>query len=436
VDSSTLPKLEREIADLRTILELSRDLVAAKELIPLLQRIEAASLSVLGCERASVFLYDPVCHELYSMVATSAHGIRFTADAGIAGEAVRSRQTINVRDAYADPRFHAGVDRATGFRTRNMLTFPLVGHEGEMMGVMQVLNKKHGDFTSYDEKLASMLSVQAGVVIQRQLLLDAVALKKRLERDLDIARDIQRKLLPRENPRVEGFDVAGWNRQADQTGGDYYDFFPLANGFLAIIVADASGHGIGPALVAAQSRALLRACARFEQSGRKSVPDFEATASQELTTLIGRVNALLCDDIPDESFVTAFFGVLVPSRASLFYVSAGHGPILHYAARTKTVSVLPATGLPLGMLSSASYTFGEIVDFEPGDILLVMTDGFFEWARQDGQMFGVDRIEKVIASNAELASVQLIARLHRAVIAFGDGTAQADDLTAVVVRRI
>jgi sigma-B regulation protein RsbU (phosphoserine phosphatase) len=431
VDDSSRPSFEREIADLRTILELTRDLAASHEMIPLLQRIEAASLSVLDCERATVFLYDTARHELYSKVATGVEAIRFSADLGISGEAVRSRETINVPSAYADPRFNPEVDRRTGFRTRNMLTFPLLGHEGEMMGVLQVLNKRDGGFTSYDERLASTLSAQAGVIIQRQLLLDAFALKKRLERDLDIARDIQRQLLPRESPQVPGFDVAGWNQPADQTGGDYYDFFPLANGFLTLTVADASGHGIGPALVAAQSRALLRASARFETSGRKSVPDFEETASKELTTLLARVNELLCEDLPDERFVTVFFGVLVPERASLFYVSAGHGPILHYSAATSA-----ATGLPLGMLGDATYALGDLVTFSPGDILLVMTDGFSEWARPDGQMFGVDRIKELIASNAGLSSAELIARLHDDVTTFSDGSPQADDLTAVAVRRL
>lgn len=427
---------EREIADLHTILDLSRDLAASHEMMPLLQRIEATALSVLDCERATVFLYDSAHNELYSKVATGVEGIRFSADRGISGEAVRTRRTINVPNAYEDPRFNPEVDKRTGFRTRNMLTFPLLGHDGEMMGVLQVLNKRSGAFDTYDEKLASTLSAQAGVIIQRQLLLDAFALKKRLERDLDIARDIQRQLLPRESPRVEGFDVAGWNKPADQTGGDYYDFFPLMNGSLALTVADASGHGIGPALVAAQSRALLRASARFEASSRKTVHDFEETAGEELTALLGRVNELLCDDLPDERFVTAFFGVLVPERACLFYVSAGHGPILHYSARANAFAELPATGLPLGILGEQTYTLGEVVEFSPGDVLLVMTDGFTEWVSREGEMFGNRRIGEVIASNRTLDSAGLIARLYDDVRAFSGGTPQADDLTAVVVRRL
>ncbi len=431
-----MPPAEREVRDLHMILELTRDLAASYEMLPLLQRIEAAALAVLECERATVFLYDKSTHELYSTVATSIKSIRFSAELGIAGEAVRSRQTINVPDAYADKRFNAAVDKRTGFRTRNMLTFPLLGHEGEMMGVLQVLNQKGDRFTPYHERLASILSAQAGVVIQRQLLLEAFARKRRLERDLDIARDIQRQLLPREDPQLPGFDVAGWNRPADETGGDYYDFFTLPNGFLALTVADASGHGIGPALVAAQSRALLRASARFEKSGRKSAADFEETAGDELTSLLARVNDLLCDDIPDERFVTAFFGVLVPGRSCLYYVSAGHGPILHYSASTHTVSELPATGVPLGMLPGASYTLGETVNLSWGDIVVVLTDGFSEWARADGEMFGMTRISKIIASHAGQPAANLIARLHNEVTLFSGGTPQNDDLTAVVIRCI
>ena len=230
------------------LLEVSKQMAASTELVPLLQRVEQATRQVLDCERATVFLYEACAEELYSKVATGETEIRFSAKLGIAGEAVRTKSIVNVPDAYADPRFNPEVDRKTGFRTRNLLSFCLIGHDGQVVGVLQALNKRGGPFTPDDEELASILSSQAGVAIQRQMLLDEYAEKQQLERDLDIARDIQQSLLPASAPQIDGYDIAGWNRPADQTGGDCYDFVPLAGGRWGLMLADATGHGIGPAL--------------------------------------------------------------------------------------------------------------------------------------------------------------------------------------------
>src|SRR5690606_38160801 len=131
--------------------------------------------SALGCERATVFLYDAGRDELYSKVATGTDEIRFSARLGIAGEAVQTRDVILVPDAYADPRFNRDIDRKTGYRTRNLLTLPMIAPDGQVIGVLQVLNKIRGEFEENDVRLASALGALTGVAIKRQMLLDESA---------------------------------------------------------------------------------------------------------------------------------------------------------------------------------------------------------------------------------------------------------------------
>src|SRR4051812_35797829 len=144
---------ERKLADLHAVLEVSRQLGASSDLGELLHIIEQATLTVLDCERISIFLHDRQSDELYSRLATGQDGIRFPASTGIAGQALRSGSVINVADAYNDPRFNREIDRKTGYVTRNLLTCPLLGVDHTPVGVLQVLNKRGRAFDDWDENL-------------------------------------------------------------------------------------------------------------------------------------------------------------------------------------------------------------------------------------------------------------------------------------------
>ena len=412
---------ERRVADLRAVLDVSRQLAATAELPPLLRIVEKAALCVLECERATVFLYDREKNELYSSMATGVDEIRFSATKGIAGEVVRTGEIIHVPDAYADPRFNQDIDRKTGFRTRNMITFPLVGFDNSVVGVLQVLNKSDGHFDPWDHELVKTFGAQVGVAVQRQLLLEHYAEKQRIERDLNIARDIQQGLLPKADAELAGFDIAGWNKPADETGGDCYDYLPLNDGSLAITIADATGHGIGPALMIAECRALFRAT---------------VSLSHNLTEVVGRVNNLLCEDLPDDRFVTAFFGIIDAKPSNLSFISAGHGPLIEYIHDKDEFVELRANGVPLGIMPDISYTDPEVFKMTSGDMMIVVTDGFFEWQREDKEQFGLERMFEVIRAHRDRPCREIIERLHEAVLKFAGPIPQADDLTAVIVKRL
>jgi phosphoserine phosphatase len=411
----------KQISDLQSVLEVSRELAATSELTPLLQKVELAARSVLDCERATVFLYDREHNELYSRMATGVDEIRFNADLGIAGEVVRSGKLDKVPDAYADPRFNPEIDRQTGFKTRNMITVPLRGFDDSIVGVLQVLNKASGAFESWDDELASTFGAQVGIAVQRQMLLEEYAEKQRIQADLMIARNIQQGLLPTKAPEVSGYDIAGWNKPADETGGDCFDFVELDNGMLALTVADATGHGIGPALMAAECRALFRAT---------------VCLSQDLSEVSTRINDLLCEDLLDDRFVTAFIGILSPEAHRLSYLSAGHGPLIKYIRKTDEIIELAANAVPLGIMPKMEFDPPDEFDMQPGDMMILVTDGFFEWANEGGEQFGIERMCDLLRQHRDCTCEEIIHALHEAVVAFSEGTIQSDDLTAVIVKRL
>jgi serine phosphatase RsbU (regulator of sigma subunit) len=243
---------------------------------------------------------------------------------------------------------------------------------------------------------------------------------ERIQQDLDTARTIQQGLLPGQPLVTSGFDIAGWNRPADATGGDYFDWQELPGGRIAVSLADVSGHGIGPALVMAVCRAYARA----------SLP-----AASNLTEVMTRLNELLVKDLPSERYVTFVVAWLDPSDSRVELISAGHGPLLLYEAASDQFQSVDPQGVPLGLFPGFLYGSPHRFEMAPGDLLVLTTDGFFEWANKQDEQFGLARLQEAVRSARDLQPSEIIRQLHAAVVEFAGGTDQQDDLTAVVVKR-
>jgi serine phosphatase RsbU (regulator of sigma subunit) len=238
--------------------------------------------------------------------------------------------------------------------------------------------------------------------------------------DLTVARDIQAGLLPTAAPDFPDFDIAGMSRPADLTGGDYYDWQVLPDGRLITVLADVSGHGIGPAIVMAVCRAYARA---------------SASLLSEPAPLMRRINQLLHTDLPADRFITLVIAVLDPAgRVEL--LSAGHGPILLYRAQTGQITQFGGDGLPLGVSAAEEYEPAIDLAMKPGDVLLLVTDGFHEFARAgDGQLFGIPRLQAALTANAGHDAAAILRDLDQAVRTFAAGSPQLDDMTAIVIKR-
>jgi serine phosphatase RsbU (regulator of sigma subunit) len=243
--------------------------------------------------------------------------------------------------------------------------------------------------------------------------------KERMTAKLSIARDIQRGLLPSHPPIAVGFDIAGWSEAADETGGDFYDWMETERGDIVFVLADVTGHGIGPSLMAAVCRAYARATLVEEAP---------------LEPLLDRLNRLVHRDARVGQFVTFFSAVLSPASRRLTLLSAAHGPILVYRAKEQAVVETPTHGLPLGVIEELGTDPGTRLTLDPGDALVVVSDGFFEWANAAGEQFGTARLAAELAACGALPAAAIIERLRDAVYRFTAGTPQPDDMTAIVVR--
>jgi serine phosphatase RsbU (regulator of sigma subunit) len=241
-----------------------------------------------------------------------------------------------------------------------------------------------------------------------------------LEHDMDIARSIQEGYLPKSPPVVEGFDIAGWNQPADETGGDYFDWQLVDDGCILVSVADVTGHGIGPALCMAACRSYARAI---------------FAAEPELRCAFATLNRHLYEDLPAEKFVTLAAGLLDPEKATLELISAGHGPLLFYLSAEDRFRNYDAQGLPLGLMPEAGYSSPYTLKFVHGDILALVTDGFIEWANPQGEEFGQNRLKEVICANRNQPARTIIDELYSSILEFAGSTPQQDDLTAVIVKR-
>ncbi len=418
---------EKRLSALEKILQITRDMVATADLDELLGVIIQRSMELLDSERASLFLYEAETDELITKIAAGEAEIRMSAKVGIAGTVAQSREILNIADAYADGRFNRDVDRQTGYRTRNILALPLVDYAGDLVGVLEVLNKRGGGYTESDIGLARTLGAQAGVTLQRARLLAHYVEKQRMEQSLAIARQIQQDLLPDADPQIAGFDVAGWSSPADETGGDIYDFLEIAPGQWTLMLADATGHGVGPALMVAEARAMLRALAAPCDGGRGD--------GMDIRVVIEHVNELLAEDLEDGRFVTCFFGLLDGPAAAIRYSSAGQGPIVFYRRAEDRFEEFSATGLPLGIVADMDYDEQVERTLQPGDMMIVVTDGFFEAANAAGEMFGIARMCESIRRDRDLPAAEIIQDLRRDVDTFTDYAPQADDLTAIVVKK-
>lgn len=406
---------------LETILEVTRQLAAPFELDDVLVRVIEAARTVLGADRGTVFLYDAKTDELFSKVATGTGELRFRADRGIVGEAARTRQVINVPDAYGDARFNQEVDRKTGYRTRCLLTVPLIGYDDSLVGVLQVLNKSDGVFTAEDEKIATALGAQCAVALQRVRMLAELLVKQKMERELAVAREVQMRVLPAQMPPLPGYDLAGWSRPADETGGDIFDGIALNETRAALLLGDATGHGIGPALSVTQVRAMLRVALRL---------------GADIDSAYAHINDQLVQDLADNRFVTAFLGVLDAANHNITYHSGGQGPLLHFHAHDGTCEMLGSTTVPMGFMAGLKLKKPVVREIAPGDIFALITDGIFEYANAAEDMFGEERVVEILRAHQNEPMTRVIEIIDRSVAEFAAGAPQGDDMTIVLARRL
>ena len=419
----TEPQLQRRLDGLTRLLEVTRSLAEQIDLEQTLTTIISEACRALNCDRASLFQFDSQRNELYTSVVTELEigEIRKSLDSGITGWVARRQMIANIPDPSQDARWDAGVDRATGYQTRNILAAPLTSpHDGGLLGVIQLLNKHEGSFDDTDEELLQAFSQHAAVALDRAQLVSRLQEQKQVETSLNVARDIQRGFMPNVLPDVPGYELASWWYPNEAIGGDYCDVIRLGDSRTGLCVADVSGHGLGPALIMASVRAALRALV------------LEHNHPQELLERLGKS---MEDDLQHGRFITMVVAVLDHVSHDVEFSNAGHSPSLHFEATTNQFTSMESTGVPLGVLDNPDYPAGPRMRINVGDMLILCTDGIVEAMDEHDRQFGLGRLKELICQNCSDTVENIVQIVGREIEEHYVGDAPPDDLTILAARR-
>lgn len=405
--------------DLEALLDVTRALAQPFDLAAMLAEVIRTARQILAAERCSVWLHHPATSMLVLEVASGIGAVRIPLGVGIAGACAQTRTLINVPDCQSDPRFDCRIDKASGYRTRCMLTLPLIDHADRLVGVLQVLNKHDGVFDETDERLSMALAAQCAIALQRVQMTEALLEAGRMRQELEMARVVQMSALPSAMPVVAGYDMFAMSRPAEQTGGDTFDL-ELRGDRLLILLGDATGHGIAPALSVTQMQAMLRMAFRLGAS---------------LETAFVEVNNLLGEGLPDDRFITAFIGMLDTTTHALRFISGGQGPILHYHAADASFSQHRPTSFPLGAMPLARPKPAMTLALLPGDFLVLLSDGIYEYRNASDAEFGEAGVKAVVRAHRAKSPAAVTQALLEAVQRFAAGAPQEDDMTILLVKR-
>jgi len=409
------------VQELSSIVEATKRLNSTLDLGELINIILQMASRQTGADRGAVFLVDHQRQEIWSLVALGLEQqeIRLPSSKGVAGWVARNGTTVNLSDAYQDERFERDVDRRLGYKTQTLLCLPIRGKDQSIVGVLQLLNKKGGPFTVADEKFLGALSDHVALALENAQLHRDLLTKQRLERDLALARSIQRGLLPDAPPQIPGYDIAVSHTPSQMVGGDYYDFISLSDNTLLSVVADVEGKGVASALVMANLQATLRALVAHVHS---------------LERIVGSVNNMILADNRAQKYLSMFAGLLDRRNGVLHYINAGHVPPAVVKAAGAHV-FLREGGMVVGLFPDVAYERGRI-HLEPGDIVVACTDGITEAMDVQSNEFGLERLVATVGREQSRSAQQIVEAVLAEVDLYSRGGPHEDDRVIFILKAL
>ncbi|HMD32713.1 MAG TPA: GAF domain-containing SpoIIE family protein phosphatase [Candidatus Acidoferrales bacterium] len=407
------------MAEMQSIVEATKTLNSTIDLAELMNIILRLASRQTAAERGTVFLVDKEREEIWSLVGLGLdqQEIRMPIKQGLAGWVATHGETVNIADAYEDARFVASFDQKTGFRTKSLLCHPIRNNSEQIVGVLQLLNKKTGAFNASDQGFLEAISLHVALALENARMHRAVVQQERLERDLALARSIQASLLPETPPQLSEFDISVFHRPTQMVGGDYYDFLMLDQDTMLTVVADVEGKGVASALMMSNLQAMLHTLVGHLHS---------------LERLVEAINNLMASEGRQRKFMSMFVAMLDRRHRGLHYINAGHVPPAVIRA-DGTIESLREGGMVIGVMPGQSYARG-FLRLEQGDVFIACTDGITEAMDREGEEYGLERLEKTVAKHRGLKAPEIVKNLLAEVDAFSRGGTHEDDTVVLIMK--
>lgn len=415
------------IDKLRMLLEITRKISRSLNLEEVLAQVMDTLDSLLPYDAAGIYIIrrDPHLSEggsstlVFHAEAVRGYDIeelmelRLKLGEGLIGWVAQTGEAVRVADVSSDPRY---VNARKG--TRSEMVAPVISND-EVIGVFDLESDTPDAYSEDDLQVLMLLASQVAIIVEKAMLHDQLVEKKRLEAQLEVARQVQLSLLPPGDPVLEGFDISAYNFSTEEVSGDYYDFVKVYEDHLGLVIADVSGKGVPASLLMAFLRASLRSAIRVGYAPNVGM---------------AKVNFLLWETIEPHQFVTAFYGMLDATNRTLAFVNAGHNPPL-ILDRDSRARFIERGGLPLGMFRDTRY-YEYYLPIESGQTLVLYTDGATEATSPGGEEYGRERLVDAVRAGRDRSAREMIDFIYNEVFEWTGGVGANDDVTFIVIKAL
>lgn len=412
----------RTIERLWFLVEASKVLNSTTKLPDLLNAILDIAMRETEADRGTVFLVDDERNELWSIIADSIHEreIRLPMGHGIAGHVAAYGDVVNLEDAYTDERFDPQFDQAFHYRTKSVLCVPIRDRDDKIVGVLQLLNKGEPceRFNDDDISFLESISVHAAIALENARIRRQLQRTRFLEGELDVASEIQRKLLPESDPEVPGFEIAARHESTFHVGGDFFDFVAIDDDTFVFVIGDVEGKGVASAMVMANLQATFYALVRHVHS---------------LESIMYSLNESILRNTLGAKFMTLFIGLIDLPTRGLHYLNAGHVPPFVLPADGLAPVKLDSGGMAIGMFPGIRYKRGSY-SLREGDVIVACTDGITEKRNVREEEFGDERVAEIVAKLRTASARTIVDSVCDECSKFGLGGSHMDDRVMMAIR--
>jgi sigma-B regulation protein RsbU (phosphoserine phosphatase) len=414
-------RLRRAVEELSILNEIATAINSTMHVHQIVDLIVRKCLKLLDVEQAAVMLLDEKKDEkpfqtMVRLADTSSLILPFRLDAQLTGWMLKNQKPLLINAFQQDDRFK---EFSVGpFPIRSLLAVPLLS-KGRMTGLLTVFNKKSEEgYTQEDQRLLSIIGAQSAQIIENTRLLEKEKTLIQMQKEMQMAYSIQINLLPKENPMLPHYEIAGVSVPAQVVGGDYFDFIPINANRLAVCLGDVSGKGLSAALLMANLQATIRG---------------QTLLNPPPKDCLCRSNRLLFQCTDPQKFATLFYGILDIENHQFCYSNAGHNRPFFFGDNQEPRSVEGA-GLALSFLENVSYPEDQI-GFNPDDVLLIYSDGITEAMNAKDEEYGEQRLMDLVHGIKRETAQEIINRVLDSVNTYVEDRQQMDDMTLVVIKR-